>query len=327
MRKIVLLVVLLCAAVQTWGYDFSTDGIFYNIVSEDNLTCEVTGRYTDSSNVNAYSGNVVIPETTTYLGKTYSVVRIGSYAFYYCENLTGITIPSSITYIAPYAFNRCTGLVGITIPNSITYIGSYAFCNCTGLTEIVIPNSVTRIRGSAFDGCKNLTKVTLPNSLTSIEDDVFVGCYSLTGIEIPNSVTSIGKEAFFVCQSLEEVTIGNSVENIGSGAFGYCESLSSVTSLRAVPPTCERDTFSGVPTGTCTLYVPLGATKDYSEATGWKDFFFIEEIDTSGIEALTPDGADVVGYYTLDGKKLSAPQKGVNVVRYSNGSVRKVVVE
>ncbi len=32
-------------------------------------------------------------------------------------------------------------------------------------------------------------------------------------------------------------------------------------------------------------------------------------------------------WYSLDGKKLSKPQKGINILRYSDGTTRKVLVK
>ncbi len=66
----------------------------------------------------------------------------------------------------------------------------------------------------------------------------------------------------------------------------------------------------------------------YSRYAGWlfdteQYAMGIREVESS--DALPSSGK--TEYYSLDGKKLSAPQKGVNVVRYSDGSVRKVVVE
>ena len=54
-----------------------------------------------------YSGNVVIPESVTYEGKTYSVTGIGYEAFYACYNLESVTIPNSVTSIGSVAFYRC----------------------------------------------------------------------------------------------------------------------------------------------------------------------------------------------------------------------------
>lgn len=44
-----------------------------------------------------------------------------------------------------------------------------------------------------------------------------------------------------------------------------------------------------------------------------------------GVEAAGSN--EEVARYTLDGRKLSAPQKGVNIVKYADGSTKKVVVE
>ena len=62
--------------------------------------------------------------------------------------------------------------------------------------------------------------------------------------------------------------------------------------------------------------------------------FFLDEVkvaanSTSGIyiSNTTNESNRIVGYYTLGGTHLSAPQKGINIVRYANGTSRKVVVE
>ena len=62
-----------------------------------------------------------------------------------------------------------------------------------------------------------------------------------------------------------------------------------------------------------------------------KGRFFLDEVkvvkdDVTGI-CLTGKQVDnrVVGYYSLDGTRLSEPKKGVNIVRYADGTTRKVV--
>ena len=93
------------------------------------------------------------------------------------SNLTGITIPASVTSIGERAFYNCTGLTGIIIPNSVTSIGSEAFYNCTGLASITIPEGVTSIDERAFMGC-TLVSVTFEgtiDSVTSIGSGAFPG--------------------------------------------------------------------------------------------------------------------------------------------------------
>ena len=82
----------------------NSDGktIYYNYNS-DGTSVSVTYQGTYSSNYsNEYLGEIVIPETVTYSGKTYSVTSIGSGAFEYCRGLTSVTISNSVTSIGEY---------------------------------------------------------------------------------------------------------------------------------------------------------------------------------------------------------------------------------
>ncbi len=228
-RPALLLILLLFSSFSALAYDCKVDNIYYNLNNEDK-TASVTymGLYS-SDNKDAYVGNIIIPESTTYNGTTYSVTSIGKYAFRDCSGLTSVTIPNSVTSIGGYAFYGCSGLTSVTIPNSVTSIGEFAFSDCSGLTSVTIPNSVTSIDRYAFSGCSGLTSVTIPNSVTSIGDGAFADCSGLTSVTIPNSVTSIGYDAFSGCSGLTSVTIPNSVTSIGSSAFSGCSGLTSVT--------------------------------------------------------------------------------------------------
>ncbi len=124
----------------TIGDKFTVDGIHYEVLNESGQVA-VT-YYGDKHNSipdeYKYAGEVVIPETVSYQGATYSVTSIGDWAFYDCSGLTEITIPESVTSIGQSAFFSCTGLTEITIPESVTSMGDYAFANCYNLTSIRI---------------------------------------------------------------------------------------------------------------------------------------------------------------------------------------------
>ncbi len=118
------------------------------------------------------------------------------------------------------------------------------------------------------------------------------------------------------------------VTGIEEYAFAYCSILTSITSLNPEPPTCGSSCFKGVDTDTCILYVPEGSKSAYSTAIERKDFFNIEEIEVNGIDGVNADGqTEASGCYTFDGKRISTPQKGVNVIRYSDGTTKKVYVK
>jgi len=252
-------------AAENWSKFAHVVEMDMDDVDSNMFTFEVTGDNTVS--VAAYSkdrlvGDIVIPETVTIDGKTYTVTEIANYGFKSCSGITSLRLPSTLKEIGDYAFSGCFGLTEVTIPNSVTSIGSSVFYDCSGLTSVVveggntqydsrdncnaiiqtstntlisgckntiIPNSVTSIGNSAFSGCSGLTEVTIPNSVTSIGGWAFYRCSGLTAITIPNSVTSIGGSAFSGCSGLTEVTIPNSVTSIGGSAFYGCSGLTEMT--------------------------------------------------------------------------------------------------
>lgn len=220
LKHLVMTTLMLLSFITASAYDFMVDGLAYNVVSFPDLTCEVTRSDTE------YSGDIVIPSTVTYQGRTFTVIGI-------TEGKLGIYRGQQ--YIAKYgAFTSCTSLTSVTIPDSVTKIGYCLFLDCSHLKYVEIPNSVTEIRDHAFQYCSSLTSVEIPNSVTEIDSDAFYGCSSLTSAEIPNSVTWIGSDAFRYCSSLTSVKIPNSVTGIGSSAFNQCSSLTSVEIANSV---------------------------------------------------------------------------------------------
>ena len=225
------------------------------------------------------------------------------------------------------AFDGCSGLTSLTIPSSVTSIGEYAFNGCSGLTSLTIPSSVTSIGESAFYGCSGLTSLTIPSSVTSIGESAFYGCSGLTSFTIPSSVTSIGELAFFGCSGLTSFTIPSSVTSIGWGAFCGCSGLTSIYVYTEKLPNMGSDVFDGCDAKKCTVYVPKGTYDDY-----WlSEFGYFEnivEFDPTGINnVITSNDAKELSRYSVNGQRLSAPTKGLNIVKYSDGSVKKVAVQ
>ena len=143
----------------------------------------------------------------------------GNGTFYYCKNLTNITIPDSVTDIGGGTFCYCSSLKEITLPESVTELNGTMFKGCSSLTTVTIPEKTTSIGLYAFDGCSSLTSIIIPSSVTSIDEDAFDGCTSLKSIIIPNSVTSIRSRAFRDCSNLTSIKIPDSVTSIGSDVF------------------------------------------------------------------------------------------------------------
>lgn len=142
-KLIALLAFLLSAPQAMFAYDFSQNGLDYDILSTEDKTCEVSDC---SSNLST----VVIPSTVVNNGTTYTVTSIGNYAFYGCSGLTAVEIPNSVTSIGDWAFSDCTSLTSVEIPSSVISIGNGAFYGCDRLHSVTIGAGVLYIGSSAF---------------------------------------------------------------------------------------------------------------------------------------------------------------------------------
>ena len=222
---------------------------------------------------------------------------------YYSDRDDGF-ICTSNDKLGDYVFNGCSGLTSLTLPSSVTKIGCYALSNCIGLTSLTLPSSVTEIGEGAFLNCRGLTNFTIPSGVTSIDHGAFFCCYGLISLTIPSSVTAIGSRAFNDCSGLTSI-------------YAYMEKL----------PETGSNLFLGCDEKKCTVYVPKGTYDDYF-VSEFGFFSHIVEFDATGIDKTTTStDVEEVSRYSLNGQRLVGPTKGLNIVKYSDGSVKKVAVE
>ena len=197
-KKMLGLAAVLSASVNANAYDFEADGMFYNILSQDDKTVEVTYRDTEYG---SYAGDVAIPEQVTYNNESYRVTSIGHFAFYICGELTSVAIPSSITLIDDLAFLHCDELTAVYIDDlsawmnidiiasqfysySPLYYAHNLYLDGELVTDLVIPDGTTEIKDHVFEGGRCFKSVTIPNSVTFIGKQAFSGCTGLTAVNI-----------------------------------------------------------------------------------------------------------------------------------------------
>ena len=149
----------------------------------------------------------------------------------------------------------------------------------------------------------------------------------MTSVDIPSSVTQIESGVFMYCTSLTNVNIPSSVTEIGYYAFGGCSDLRSVYVYAETPPSISANAFDGCDSKNYTLYVPKG-TYDAYWLSEWGHFENIVEFDATNIRNIVAEPeAQETARYAVNGQRLTAPVKGINLVKYNNGRVKKEIVK
>ena len=126
------------------------------------------------------------------------------------------------------------------------------------------------------------------------------------------------------CSGLTSVTIGNSVTSIGSYAFQGCSSLKEIKCLAEETPEVHANAFYSVDVSNVTLYVPKDSYQQYKEHPVWGKF---DIAIMTGIELTQGSAEGKKDVYDTNGRRLQSAQRGINIIRYSDGSTKKVLMK
>lgn len=262
-----IIILLLSCFLPVYASAAKTDGDLTYVIRGEEVT--ITGCNRE------VFGDLIIPDTI----EGYPVTTIGAKAFATCKNLTGITIPDSVTTIKNSAFNACTALTTVDLGKGVTNVGSTAFSVCTNLTSVTLPDSVIFLGEMVFAACDNLTGVTFGSGIQEINRELFYLSPNLSAIEvsennqvyssqdgvlfnkdqtvlelypagktdgvytIPDTVTELKERAFLNCENLTEIIFPENLQVIGENAFAGCNNLTSI-SVPAGIVSIESGTFS-----------------------------------------------------------------------------------
>ncbi|MDE6380856.1 MAG: leucine-rich repeat domain-containing protein [Muribaculaceae bacterium] len=227
-----------------------------------------------------------------------------------CSRLSNVILPNSIIEIESDALARCSALETLTIPARVEKLTPSADCNAlkaievsganihftsdqgvllnadaTGILwfpsgktgEYLLPSSITSIGVNAFAGT-SITTLIITSSVTTISRGAFSGS-ALTEIRLPDNLTNVAEGLFQNCTQLTDVYLGSGTEYVGDFAFDGT-SIRDIYIAAEIPPFTKEDTFrNGDSTifGECTLHVPAGCIKQYTNHKQWGSFSLIEE--------------------------------------------------
>ena len=242
--KLLLLLSLLCFLISQ-SQTFNEGILEYTVTSESNVSVKRLG----TKNI---TNAIIIPETVTNSGTTYTVTSIakegfkdygglqrvsipntvksiGAAAFKNCSNITDIIIPEGVTTIEASTFEICYGLVNVSIPSTVTSIEDKAFYKCHRVSAYNLPAGLTSIGSYAFTDSQDITEIVIPSGVTTISEGDFDKCYKVESITLPSTLTTIEAYAFRFCKKVTELTIPEGVTTISKGAFDACYALNTIT--------------------------------------------------------------------------------------------------
>lgn len=217
------------------------------------------------------------------------------------------TLPDRIASSKKYKITNLK-IVGEVNGTDLKFIREMAGCDFNGketdgkLSILDLSDAKIVEGGSAYYSDRDDGFICTSND--KLGDYVFNGCSGLTSLTLPSSVTAIGSRAFNDCSGLTSI-------------YAYMEKL----------PETGSNLFLGCDEKKCTVYVPKGTYDDYF-VSEFGFFSHIVEFDATGIDKTTTStDVEEVSRYSLNGQRLVGPTKGLNIVKYSDGSVKKVAVE
>ena len=198
-------------------------------------------------------------------------------------------------------FNEISGFYKrFHAPSADNEIGIKLFYRCEPLRKVILPENTTIISGYAFQ-YSGLTEVVIPNTVKTIRQYAFANT-KLKEVVLPASLTGLEDKVFDNCANLTTVEFtGTTVPaNVPAALFNNCPKLTKIV-------------------------VPAEALEAYKAAFEGK--IKPETAIVTGVKTVTlSNDVKEVARFDLQGRRLSAPTKGVNVVRYSNGTTVKVLV-
>ena len=185
-----------------------------------------------------------------------------------------------------------------------------------------------------FNGCSTLETLDLSNfdtkNVTNMEY-MFKGCSALNTLDLSSfdtkNVTNM-QSMFNGCSALKTFDISNfDTKNVTNMEYMFkgCHALKTIyASEKYVTTRCsfDRDMFVG-----CTNLVgavPYDENKVGKEMANYTTGYFTYKAAT-GIDAPTVSDDTAAEYYDLQGRRLNAPQKGVNIVKRGKKTTKILV--
>lgn len=248
----------------------------------------------------------------------------------YKSNIETVVINDGATSIGNNAFNGYNNLTSVSIPSSVTRVGANAL-NCSyifsagpiGGNYNIMFGWTESIPGTAFKSCSNLKSITFPDTIKTVGEsllhsnrnlqsiyisdlaawceidfgdnwwpvskhDIYLHNELITELIIPDGITIIANGLFYGCNNITSVTLPDSVNSIGDHAFEGCSSLAELKLPNSLT------ILGSYAFGACTLLSSLSIP---NEVTSIGDYAFSA---CSGLTSVTiPNSVTSIGEFAF----------------------------
>lgn len=237
-------------------------------------------------------------------------------------------------------FGWCNNLTSLDISKfnteNVTSMESMFFF-CSNLTSLDVSNFNTQNVTSMvamFHTCSALTSLDVSNFNTENVkkmDCMFIACENLTSLDVSNFntekvVSMLGM--FRDCNGLTSLDISNfntqNVTDMGHLFYG-CMNLATIyASDKFVTTACSEDDGMFFDCKKLVGAVPYDPNRIGKEMANYTTGYFTYKA-ASGIDAVSATDNIAAEYYDVNGRRLNAPQKGLNIVKRGNRTTKVLV--
>ena len=263
--------------------------------------------------------------------------------FWGCRALTTLDVShfdtQNVTNMS-YMLSDCSALTTLDVSHLDTQNVTnmyYMFSGCSALTTLDVSNfntqNVTDMSGM-FSDCSDITTLDVSNLNTQNVTDMsymFFYCSDITTLDIANFDTKNVTDMSYMfndCSALKTLDVSNfDTQNVTdmSWMFYDCKALTTIyTSDKFVTTACEKDKNMFADCTNLVGAVPYDENKVGKEMANYTTGYFTDKAAT-GIDAPTVSDDTAAEYYDLQGRRLNAPQKGVNIVKRGKKTTKVLV--
>ena len=322
-----------------------------------------TGYFTDIASKVAESYAVFDEATNTLTFKHDTNKPYGAFALNEGENLPGwykfddnnhshnANIIKKVIFDTSFANARPTscynwfyGCTDLTTIEGIEYLNtenvtnmSWMFSECSVLTTLDVSNFDTKNvmeMSYMFGSCTKLKTLDVSSFNTQNVTDMnwmFSYCSALTTLDLSNfdtkNVTDMNG-MFSNCSALTTLDLSSfETQNVTdmSRMFKDCSALTTIyASDKFVTTACEEDENMFADCTNLVGAVPYDENKVGKEMANYTTGYFTDKAAT-GTDAPTVSDDTEAEYYDLQGRRLNAPQKGVNIVKRGKKTTKVLV--